>query len=97
MQNLQAFSIGEEDVNIVEDIAFCWEKVAIQLDFSTAYIRKLQKNHATTDDPTGNSCFVMLQDWLERDSNATWRLLIGAIKCDSQLAVLANDIEHALN
>ena len=96
MQNLQALCIGEKKKNIIEEIAFSWDKVALQLDFSIVYIRKLQKNNTCTHDPCGMSCFAMLQDWLERDGNATWQLLIGAIKCVSELAVLANDIEQAL-
>ena len=98
MQALQAFSLpGGRIVNLVEEIAFSWERVATQLKFSTAQIKKLQKNTANWPDPNGSACFEMLQDWLERDPDATWNILIRAIQygCED-LTVLASEIEAAL-
>ena len=96
MQELQSFCIRGKCVNIVEEIAFSWDKVAVQLGLTTATINKVKKNNANVPDPNGSACFEMLQDWLEGDYVATWRLLIGAIKCVSVLTTLAVDIELAL-
>ena len=93
MQALQSFYAKERVINIIEDIAFSWEKVATQLNFSTAQIKNLQKNTAKCED----ACFAMLQDWLDSYPEATWAILSRAIRFSSEsLTTIANDIEKAL-
>ena len=96
MQELQFLCISGKNVNITEEIAFSWDKVAIQLGFTTATINKVKKNNANVPDPNGSACYEMFQVWLNTGSNATWKLLITAIKHVSALAVLARDIELAM-
>ena len=96
MEVLQSFFTKEKAINIIEEIASSWKKVATQLNFSTAQINTLQVNTANYPDPNGDACFAMLQNWL-KNPNATWAILARAIRFSSEsLTTLANDIEEAL-
>ena len=94
---MQSFSTKEKVINIIEEIAFSWDMVAYQLDFTPAHVNMIQRNTANYPNPSARACLEMLQDWLESNHNATWAILTRAIRFSSEsLTSLANDIEEAL-
>ena len=97
MKELQAFSMKGENISIIERICVSWEMVAYQLDFTAEHIRRIRRDTANHPDPSERACFVMLQHWLDRDSDTTWAHLLKAMKLSSEsFRAISNGIEQAL-
>ena len=97
MKDLLALQNNGKVLRVIEEIAFEWDKVAIQLNFTPAQIKNLQSNAAGKSNPIEAACCSMFEEWLGREPEATWTHLTTAIRnASSILANVALKIEQTL-
>ena len=82
----------ERKLRIKKQIAQKWEDLATLLGFSNAEIASIRKSNHYQDDVCPGR---MLEIWMERDEDHTWRKLILEMK-EAELGSAARDLAKAL-
>ncbi len=91
LHQLRLLRVGDEKVLIIREVGYCWEELALVLEFDYSVIKFIRHDHYSSV----KACQEIFCLWLEGKGcqEVTWRRLIEALK-DIERSSLAGKIER---